>query len=455
LGCGWSGCFHEWIENDYLNNELFSVLQIMKTRVLRSLAFSLSIAGLFPQEDCLAQANAVVTEKTLSPKGPTHAHRPEVDQTYEPRVGDPGWFFDQTKFDPRFPEMKEWALAGVQGGIPLRSSSVIRMILNPGENLQAAINEVADKGGGVILLAPGDHWIDQTIQVKSSVVIRGTNKDESIIKIRIKAPFFKRSGGQSVSAIEVNQQERVGFEDLTIRYAAVDFEPIDKDDFHAPWDRSAFHEEEVRDDQLFVHSLIFSKCRNCWVDNCNLLWAGAHPLGMSQCQHMTMRDNFIDRSYIKKDSMHGGYYGIWGTSHSLFYNERIRRIRHFALMSPGCKFNVVYQCHLEVDLNFHDADDGHNLVEKCRLTTPVWHSWDAIGIGSSAKHRPPGPRNILFDNTAVSKGVEGFHRRGPLSQPDKIYEITTEFGKPTVSEIASQEPPVSGTLYALTRKAPQ
>jgi hypothetical protein len=375
------------------------------------------------------------------------------DSEARSRIGDPGWVFDESLYDPRFPEMREWAKAGVEGGIPLRNTLPIRLRISEGDDLQSAIDRVVEQGGGVLLLGPGDYWIDRTIQLKSGVVLRGTHKDSSIIKIRMKAPFFKISGGKSVTAIEVTGQERVGFEDLTIRYAAVDFEPMDKSDFYAPWENNPFHGDEVRDDQLFVHSLIFADCRNCWVDHCNLLWAGAHPLGMANCQHMTMRDNFVDRAYIKKGGMHGGYYGVWGTSYSLFYNEKVRRIRHFALMSPGCKYNVVYQCDLEVDVNYHDADDGQNLVEKSRVATPVWHSWDAICCGAQGKHRPPGPRNFLFDNKVISKGVEGYSRRGPVSEPGKIYTVMTEFGQPVVSVLENEPPPKGDTLYAVKRES--
>lgn len=371
-----------------------------------------------------------------------------------PRIGDPGWTFDKSRFDPRFPAMREWARAGVEGGIPLRRSLPVKKRLNPGDDLQTAINAVAQQGGGVVLLQAGEHPITSTIHLKSGVVLRGADKEKTVLSVKMKAPFFKTSGKPPVTAIEVNNVERVGFEDLTIRYAAVDFEPYDKSDFKAAWDRRVFHEDETRDNELFVHLLIFKDSRNCWVDNCNLLWAGAHPLGLSNCQHLTMCDNFIDRAYIKKDSMHGGYYGVWGSSHCLFYNERVRRIRHFALMLPGCQYNVVYQCDFEVDVNFHDADDGNNLVEKTRIATPVWHSWDAIGIGAQNKHRPPGSNNWLYDNDVISKGVAGYHRRGPTSEHGKLYCVTTAFGQPAVAA-TNEATPRGGTLYAVTRRRSQ
>jgi len=372
-------------------------------------------------------------------------------QTANPQIGDPGGVLDESRLDPRFPEMREWAKAGVVGGIPLRNTLEIKFRLQPGEDLQAAIDQVALSGGGVVLLEPGDHRISKTIKMKSGVVVRGADKEQTVVKIVMKAPFFKISGGKPATAIEINMAERVGLEDLTFRYAAVDFEPIDKEDFNAPWERSPFHEVEARDHQLFVNMIVFADSRNCWVDNCNLLWAGAHSIGLANCQHMTMRNNFIDRAYVKKDSMHGGYYGVWGTSYSLFYNEKVRRIRHFALMSRGCRYNVVYRCDMEVDINFHDKDDGQNLVEKTLVATPVWHSWDAIGIGAQGKHDPPGPRNFLFDNIAISKGVEGYNRRGPISEPGKIYEVTKEFGKPIVSELMNEAPPLANTLYVVKR----
>ena len=82
----------------------------------------------------------------------------------EAQIGDPGWVFDESRSDPRFPEMKEWAQAGVLGGIPLRNTLTIKTRLTPGQDLQAAIDQVATNQGGVILLEPGEHRIDKLRQ---------------------------------------------------------------------------------------------------------------------------------------------------------------------------------------------------------------------------------------------------------------------------------------------------
>jgi|GEM_PF-567665 len=364
------------------------------------------------------------------------------------RIGDPGWRFDEARYDPRFPAMREWAKAGVEGGIPLRKDTPPSRTVRPGDDLQRQIDELAERGGGVLLLRRGDYYLRKTLLLRSRVVLRGESRDSTRLLVDMKAPFFKRNNIRPLTAIEANQVERVGVENLTIRYVAVPFEPVDKAEFTADWTPEVFHRPETRDTTLFVSLLIFDRCRNNWVDGCNLLWAGAHPLGLRLCQHMTLRGNRVDRAYIKQDSMHGGYYGVWGSSYCLFYEEDVRRIRHFALMLPGCRYNVVLDCHFEVDVNFHDQDDGDNLVERCRIQTPVWHSWDAIGIGAKGKHQPPGRGNLLFANEVVSKGLPGYNRKDGEPGQNRIYTVTSAFGTPNVSLLSSQ-PPAHGTLYAV------
>ncbi|KAB7733120.1 right-handed parallel beta-helix repeat-containing protein [Rudanella paleaurantiibacter] len=367
-----------------------------------------------------------------------------------PMIGDAGWQFDESRFDPRFPAMREWAKAGVQGGIPARSATPVRATLRPGDNLQQAIDQIATNGGGAILLRKGDYLIRQTVTIRSGVILRGEHRDSTRLLVQIKAPFFKTNGSTPATAVAVTDAERVGVENLTMRYAAVPFEPNDRADTNAAWSPDVFHRPELRDTTVYVHLLIFTRCRNSWVDGCTFLWAGAHPLGVSACQHMTLRHNLIDRAYIKQDSRHGGYYGCWGSSYCLFYNETVRRIRHFALMLPGCRYNVVLNCNFEVDVNFHDRDDGDNLVEGCRMHTPVWHSWAAVATGTPAKHGPPGKGNLLFNNSVRSKGKAGFSTKAPLlAEPSVIYEVTNQFGSPIVSALRDAGPPKGGTLYAV------
>jgi hypothetical protein len=366
------------------------------------------------------------------------------------RFGDSGWEPDESRFDDRFPAMREWARAGVRGGIPPRDHLPVVARVAPGEDVQAALDAAHAAGGGVVLLTAGNHELTTEWHLRSGVVLRGQSRDSTQVLVRLKAPFFRTSGRPQAVAIRGEGISRAGVEDLTVRYAAVDFEPYDYDDFHAEWDRRVFHQPEDRDPELHVHLLVFRDSEDCWVDGCAFLWAGAHPLGAGNCRHLTFRGNIVDRAYVKNDGFHGGYYGVWGTSHSLFVDERVTRIRHFALMLPGCRYNVVLGGDFETDLNFHDADDGDNLVEGARFATPVWHSWDAVARGAPGQHRPPGRGNLLFNVTAISKGVPGFSRRGPLSEPGVVYEVASTFeGRAVFAR--PEPPPAGGTFYAVRR----
>ncbi len=367
-----------------------------------------------------------------------------------PRIGDPGWEPDPARFDPRFPAMAEWARAGVRGGIPARDALPVVARVAPGEDLQAALDRAAAAGGGVVLLAAGTHDLVRPVELRSGVVLRGADRHGTVLAVRIRAPFFRASGGPQVSALVGRGVRRAGLEDLTVRYAGVDFEPRDFADPSAPWDRRVFHVPEDRDDSLYVHLVSFEEGEDCWVDGCDLLWAGAHPLVLSRCRHCTLRGNRVDRAYVKMDGRHGGYYGLLGSSHCLVVDERVSRIRHFAIMLEGARHNVVLGGDFETDLNFHDADSGDNLVEGARFATPVWHSWDAVARGVPRQHGPPGPRNLLFRVEPTSKGVPGFTRRGPLAERDAVYVVGTPYDTPVVS-VLTPIPPRGGTLYAVRR----
>jgi hypothetical protein len=369
-----------------------------------------------------------------------------------PRIGDPGWEPDPTRFDPRFPAMAEWARAGVRGGVPTRDTLPIVARVAPGEDLQAALDRAAAAGGGVVLLAAGTHEIARAVQLRSGVVLRGADRNGTVLAVRIRAPFFRVSGGPQVSAFVGRGVQRAGLEDLTIRYVGVDFEPRDFADFSAPWDRRVFHVPEDRDDLLYVHLVTFEESADCWIDGCNLLWAGAHPLILYRCQHFTLRGNRVDRAYNKMDGWHGGYYGLLASSHCLVVDEHVSRIRHFAIMLEGARYNVVLGGNFETDLNFHDADSGDNLIEGARFATPVWHSWHAVARGAPHQHQPPGSRNLLFRVEAISKGQPGFTLRGPVPERDAVYVVGTPYEAPTVS-LFTATPPQAGTLYAVRRVA--
>lgn len=62
------------------------------------------------------------------------------------RIGDAASVPDPSRFDPKYPQMAEWAKAGVRGGIPPRQASRIVERVSPGQDIQAALDRVWTHG---------------------------------------------------------------------------------------------------------------------------------------------------------------------------------------------------------------------------------------------------------------------------------------------------------------------
>jgi len=115
----------------------------------------------------------------------------------------------------------------------------------------------------------------------------------------------------------------------------------------------------------------------------------------------TLRSNFVDACF-NKGGRGNGYYDIRG-DYNLIVDERVRRIRHFAIQN-GAKYNVVINCDIEVDVNFHNGDDGFNLIEQNKIKSEQWRSWGAFASGGARfGHDEPGDNNIIFNNDVTGK----------------------------------------------------
>jgi len=345
--------------------------------------------------------------------------------------------------DENYPAMVEWAKAGVEGGIQLTSKKLIKKRLKAGDDIQLAIEQVAKKGGGVVLLLKGIYSVYQTIHLRSNVTLRGENKVDVKLEVFIHG-MFRQYGGIRTAALHIGNQKNVGIENITIEYKGASFQPLDKDSMNADWDVAVYHRPEKRDTSLFTDHIWIDSSENCWVQNCNLLQAGCDPIHISRSAHITCRDNYVDRSYNKNDGGMG-YYNIIDSKYILITNEHIRRIRHFAI-HKGSSYVVVINNYLEVDINFHDGDKGHCLVQGNTIRIPTWHSWSAIQRGDSRQHLPPGPGNFLFDNDALNKDGKAI-----ASGKDIVYKMNIDW-KEKNTMVLDKPLPKGNTLYSMVCK---
>src|SRR3954462_5481109 len=132
------------------------------------------------------------------------------------RVGDPDSKPDAAKFDENYIDMKEWAEAGVRGGIPKRESLKIVKTLKAGDDIQAAIDD-AGKSGGVVLLSPGVYPIKKCLQLRNGVVLRGQNKDGVVLENTMRASRLTDAD----FTVRFPAIKHAGLEDLTMRHAEV------------------------------------------------------------------------------------------------------------------------------------------------------------------------------------------------------------------------------------------
>ncbi len=380
------------------------------------------------------------------------------------QIGDPGWVFDESKYDNRFPAMREYAKAGVQGGIPYRSNTPIKQTLSVisgdsdmANNIQSAINAVNSSGGGVVLLKNGTYPIRSQITMKSNVILRGESKNGVVLEV-----FMRFQGASEPKKKEVfywKNVQNAGLEDLSMIYNA-DYQgrqmyPLDHDwaftyfsaysirsqnypNERVYHDRPNFKYHTVKNiDVIYVR--MDGTTKNCWIDNCNFRDSGsAHLIVSNPSKHITIRNTLVRGAFQKGNNGHG--YGInCSGSYVLMVKNTVKNVRHWAIQQ-GAIYNVVYDCHSETDMNFHQGDRGLNLIEKNKLHRPYWHLWKVIGTGASY-HGDPGQGNMFYDNDVIDGN------NGKKYTDKKVYTFNTDRNVVPMFNT----PPKYGTLYALKR----
>ena len=329
-----------------------------------------------------------------------------------------------------YPVIEEFSQAGVRGGIPKNRAVVVT--INPGDNIQTAIEDASRAGGGVVLLTSGTYEVDSTINLEDNVTLRGENRDSVILESTI------RSSGRKENTILFNDDSYAGIENLTIDYEVSGVEPVDRSGLEdGGFCRECFQNDPGGRDDLNVRQIhIESNSNDNWVTNVSVLNSGTDPIWVAG-NHNTLRNNLVDRAY-NKGSGGNGYYDLRG-DYNLIQGETVKRIRHFAIQQ-GAEYNVVVDSNFEVDVNFHNGDGGNNLVEGNTINLPSWHGWDIFATGGAQYgHDTPGANNILFNNNTRDYGSG----ESPFGGDDTIYTFTG-YGDPVATD---WEIPTGGTFY--------
>jgi hypothetical protein len=163
----------------------------------------------------------------------------------------------------------------------------------------------------------------------------------------------------------------------------------------------------------------------------------------------TVETTSIDGSH-NKGGLGNGYVDLTRSAHVLLTGLHVRDVRHLSIQNSDatypCRYNVLVHSQLEVDVNFHNGDAGHNLVQDCRIAVPTWHWWGPFAVGVPGQHQPPGPGNLVYRCDATRVYPDPKRNRREAILPDRVYRIRDHFEKtePLVADFAPA--PKAGTL---------
>ncbi|QOV91797.1 right-handed parallel beta-helix repeat-containing protein [Humisphaera borealis] len=378
----------------------------------------------------------------------------------EPRPGDPDSKPDAARFDPNYPDMKEWASAGVRGGIPLRDTLKVVKTIKPGDDLQAAIDAAAKEFAAsadpkkpeadkpvVVLLSTGTHSIRKAIELRSGVVLRGQNKELAVIENTLRSTKLS----PAAFTVRADKVRLAGIEDLTLRH-----EEVARLGLAVYAERVAGPKNNpngVKD--LHVGGVEIEDSEDCWLDNVNILHSGSHPLDAAG-RRITVRDVLIDGAFNKGEegSPAGSGNVYFSVTGGLFYNNTVKNTRHClvirdTLSGGDCKFNVMLDCNFQGDVNYHGnrKDSGRNLFEGVfvrSLTSHGWPAWaywkrEEIGLGNLAY------KSIGWGGSNADKFES--------TKPDVVYTFTG-IRDPNILAPVEKPAPTAGTLYAVTATRP-
>lgn len=279
----------------------------------------------------------------------------------------------------QYPTMENWSRAGVEGGIPRNLQ--IKKIIGPQDNIQNAITQVSEMGGGVLLLKNGVYPVTQTIFLKSGVVLRG----ESRKGVRLESRIVRSTGGNST--VRFNNVERAGIERMTLNYEIPSGEPP----------QTGYYRNLPDNDTVVNGITIDRNSNNNWILGCDVLNSGNDPISVAG-SHNTMTANYVEGAYNKGGGGRG-YYRIIG-SYNLIRGEIVKDIRHYGVLVNGTQYNVTVDSYFGTDINYHTGDFGNNLFEGNTVNLPAYHRpWGVMATGEPLfAHMPPGVNNLVVNN---------------------------------------------------------
>ncbi|WBU89261.1 CBM96 family carbohydrate-binding protein [Cellulophaga omnivescoria] len=369
--------------------------------------------------------------------------------TAQLKVGDPGVRFNNSKYDSRYPQMKEWQKAGVRGGIPfLKDVKVVKTLTNGANSdaINSTINDASKQSGLVaVLLKNGTYTINKRIVMKSNVSLIGESRGN------VKC-IIKMNNGDAFSFYKVRKS---GIYTLTIEGS------WGKPKYN--WNYSLDANDELKNNDNI--SVKFNRSEDCWLDKVTILNSARDPVRVPS-NHITLRDLKVDGAH-KKAGGAQGYFFIQG-AYNLITGCEVTHLRHISLQGGNVEYNVVYDNDFRQEVSFHSGDKGNNLIENNRITLPFdmpnskadtpnaaynnskEPNYYAIMGPWSSQHTNSEKPNFIFKNNCLE---QNHNNARPWSNPNLLYKGPKEVkpANPATNfpALSASLTPKGGTLYPI------
>ncbi|MDP2990728.1 MAG: glycosyl hydrolase family 28-related protein [Kiritimatiellota bacterium] len=202
--------------------------------------------------------------------------------------------------------------------------------------LQALVDKVGQAGGGIIYLPPGSYRLNETLQLRANVILRGAGRENTTIffggdpAIKTKAYWF-------ISSRDVNH---TGIEDLTLRVAPPMTMSVSYYNAGNPAYDCHLTRLRLQGGNLSIHYAVNFEIGDCLFD-CAILH-------ISNMDHTWIHDNEFTTGRLR-----GSPVGIWSSEDSTFEHNRAFGSNRGFVWQPHGVSGVV---HSFIDANVVEAD---------------------------------------------------------------------------------------------------
>ena len=346
--------------------------------------------------------------------------------------------------DPAYPNMQEWAQAGVLLKNLTETHLLKQVRLQPGEDLAAAV-AIPEQ---VITLTPGIYQITQPLKFAHEVTLRADfpGQFQLVVNLRGKRPTKPDASGYSpwTSALLLEGVNNSGIENLTIVFDHSQSAPVTTDNKLAAVDSTPFAQ-----DDFHVVLVRFSGSFNCWITGCTLRDSGNHPLILESSNHITVDGVEIDGTYYK-DEVSGSIL-LRGADHCLLTGMVVNHVNHLIFTSDytgqSNHYNVITNSRFNMDLRFENPSAKANLLQECVIAVGAWHNFPPITLSwNKQRASTPLEYNLVYYCTITRDFGPSNSSFSVADNPNQVYRILANSTFKGNVEIAGPAPQ-AGTLW--------